>query len=208
MPNITTNHAITYTNNLEFHLGYHTCWLNYFTLVCLWCRRTVGQCTVTWLPNFLGWVDHYIFLPMVLHWRASRARAPLLCLESFSWFLFLLVISMRFKGTVKRVKKTVQLLLQHFCNTSWITTMLRVFTTPRTKTFQLYLLHWMVKRRNKTSLPPPSDTLSARSFSWRQSALLYIKSQEINSRKGNRTILREHSLSMLITCTPKKATLS
>ena len=28
--------------------------------------RTVGRCTVTWLPNFLGWVVYHIFLPMVL----------------------------------------------------------------------------------------------------------------------------------------------
>ena len=34
-------------------------------------RRSVGR-SVTWLPNFLGWV------PMVLRRRASRARAPLL----------------------------------------------------------------------------------------------------------------------------------
>ena len=27
------------------------------TLVALWCGRTGGRCTVTWLPNFLGWVD-------------------------------------------------------------------------------------------------------------------------------------------------------
>ena len=67
--------------NLQLHLGYHTRWLSYFTLVCLWCGRTVsragGRCTVTWLPNFLGWVDYFIFLPMVLRWRASRATAPL-----------------------------------------------------------------------------------------------------------------------------------
>ena len=36
-----------------------------------------GRCTVTWLPNFLGWVDNFIFSPMVLRWRPSRARAPL-----------------------------------------------------------------------------------------------------------------------------------
>ena len=50
--------AISRQNNLELHLGCHTCWLSYFTLVCLWCGRTVsragGRCTVTWLPNFLG----------------------------------------------------------------------------------------------------------------------------------------------------------
>ena len=29
------------------------------SLVCLRCRRTAGsRCTVTWLPNFLGWVDY------------------------------------------------------------------------------------------------------------------------------------------------------
>ena len=39
--------------------------------------RAGGRCTVTWLPNFLGWVDYFIFLPIVLRWRASRARAPL-----------------------------------------------------------------------------------------------------------------------------------
>ena len=37
-------------------------------------RRSLGQCTVTWLLNFLRWVDYFIFLPMVLRWGASRAR--------------------------------------------------------------------------------------------------------------------------------------
>ena len=49
----------------------HTCWLSYFMLVCLWCGRTVGRCTVTWLTNFLGRVVVYhIFLPIVL--RCAR----------------------------------------------------------------------------------------------------------------------------------------
>ena len=39
--------------------------------------RSVGRCTVTWLPNFLGWVDYFIFLLMVLRWHASCARALL-----------------------------------------------------------------------------------------------------------------------------------
>ena len=46
-------YAISCQNNIQLHLGCHTCWLSYFTLVCLWCRRTVGR-TVTWLLNFLG----------------------------------------------------------------------------------------------------------------------------------------------------------
>ena len=62
-------------------MGCHTCWLSYFTLVCLWWGRTVGraggQCTVTWLPNFLGWVVYHIFYPRCFAARASRARAPL-----------------------------------------------------------------------------------------------------------------------------------
>ena len=29
--------------NLELHLCSHTCWLSYFTLVCLWCGRTVAR---------------------------------------------------------------------------------------------------------------------------------------------------------------------
>ena len=42
-------YAIYRQNNLELHLGCHTCWLSYFTLVCLWlslihiwrCRRAI-----------------------------------------------------------------------------------------------------------------------------------------------------------------------
>ena len=30
-------------NNLELHFGCHTCQLSYFTLVCLWCGRTVSR---------------------------------------------------------------------------------------------------------------------------------------------------------------------
>ena len=32
-------YAISRQNNLELHLGCHTCWLSYFTLVCLWGSR-------------------------------------------------------------------------------------------------------------------------------------------------------------------------
>ena len=32
--------------------------------------RSVGRCTITWLPNSLGWVVYQIFLPMVL--RCAR----------------------------------------------------------------------------------------------------------------------------------------
>ena len=35
--------AISRQNNLELHLGCHTCWSSYFTLVYLWCRWTVSR---------------------------------------------------------------------------------------------------------------------------------------------------------------------
>ena len=36
-------YAISRQNYLELHLGCNTCWLSDFTLVCLWCGRTVGR---------------------------------------------------------------------------------------------------------------------------------------------------------------------
>ena len=33
--------------------------------------RSLARCTVTWLPNFLGWVDYHIFLAMGLRPRAA-----------------------------------------------------------------------------------------------------------------------------------------
>ena len=66
-------YAISCQNNLELYLGCHTSWLSYFTLVCLWCGWTVaqavGRCMVMWLPNFLGWVDYFIFSPMVFRYN-------------------------------------------------------------------------------------------------------------------------------------------
>ena len=85
---------------LQLHLGCHTCCLSYFTLVCLWCGRTVsragGRCTVTWLPNFRGWVDYFIFLPMVLRRRSSRTRALLKGLTVWVTVTFPWVISSLF----------------------------------------------------------------------------------------------------------------
>ena len=41
------NHSvISRQNNLEMHLRCHTCWLSYFTLICLWCGRTGGRTDV------------------------------------------------------------------------------------------------------------------------------------------------------------------
>ena len=40
-------YAISHQNNLELHFGCHTSWLSYFTLVCLWCGRTVARAIVS-----------------------------------------------------------------------------------------------------------------------------------------------------------------
>ena len=55
-------HSMSFQINLELHLGCHTCWLSYFILVCLSCRRTGGRVDlrsrdyqISWmhrLPNF------------------------------------------------------------------------------------------------------------------------------------------------------------
>ena len=39
-------YAISRQNNLELHLGCNICWLNYFTLVSLWCGQTVSRALV------------------------------------------------------------------------------------------------------------------------------------------------------------------
>ena len=76
-----SGYAISRQNNLELHLVCHTCWVILHWYVCgadgRSLERAVSRCTVTWLPNFLGWVDYFIFLPMMLRWCASCARAPL-----------------------------------------------------------------------------------------------------------------------------------
>ena len=38
-----SGYAISHQNNFELYLGYHTCWLSYFTLVWLCCGRTVRR---------------------------------------------------------------------------------------------------------------------------------------------------------------------
>ena len=63
-------------NNLELHLGCHTCWLNCFTLVCqLWCGKTVGQSVyghVITKFSRMGSLPHFLTHGAPL--RALRAR--------------------------------------------------------------------------------------------------------------------------------------
>ena len=51
----------------ELHLGCHTCLLSYFTLVCLWCGRTVGRSVGVRSRDYQ--IVYHIFLPMVLRAR-------------------------------------------------------------------------------------------------------------------------------------------
>ena len=56
-----------------------------------------------WLPNFLGWVDYLIFLPMVFRWRASRARAPLIIVLSCTHkCLALIYLFLKEKHTINK----------------------------------------------------------------------------------------------------------
>ena len=63
--------GISRQKNLELLLVCHTCWLNYFALVYLWCGRT-GERTVTWLSKFFGCIGH------------SYHNAPYLPLQNFA----------------------------------------------------------------------------------------------------------------------------
>ena len=46
-------------------------WVILHWYVCGADGRSGGRCTVTWLPNFLGWVDYHISLAMGLRPRAA-----------------------------------------------------------------------------------------------------------------------------------------
>ena len=59
---------------VAFGLPYLLIELFYIGMPVVWTDgRAGGRCTVTWLPNFLGWVVYHISLPMVLR-CALRAR--------------------------------------------------------------------------------------------------------------------------------------
>ena len=65
-------YAISHQNNLELHLGCHTCWLSYLHWYAFSADgRSLGRSTVTLLPNFLGWID---FLTHAAPLRALHAR--------------------------------------------------------------------------------------------------------------------------------------
>ena len=69
-------YAISRQNNLELHLGCHTCLLSYFTLVCLWCGRTVRQAYGHVITKFSQRGRHAVlhFLSHGAPWPALRTR--------------------------------------------------------------------------------------------------------------------------------------
>ena len=76
-------YAISLQNNLELHLGCHTCWLSYITLVCLCCERTVGR-MFRWLPKFLEWVDNFLTDDAPLRSLCTRESFAISTIESFA----------------------------------------------------------------------------------------------------------------------------
>ena len=69
-------YAISRQNNYELHLGCHTCLLSYFTLVCLWCGRTVRQAYGHVITKFSQRGRHAVlhFLSHGAPWPALRTR--------------------------------------------------------------------------------------------------------------------------------------
>ena len=72
-------YAISRQNNLELHLGCHTCWMSYFTLVCLWCGWTVSRSVYGHVTTKFSWMGNItkFSYPWCSAARASRARALL-----------------------------------------------------------------------------------------------------------------------------------
>ena len=84
-------YAISRQNNYELHLGCHTRLLSYFTLVCLWYGRTVGQAYGHVITKFSRMDRQYFtFLPIMLHGAresfAIMLRPPILTLSFCSQF--------------------------------------------------------------------------------------------------------------------------
>ena len=71
-------YAISHQNNLELHLGCHTCWLRYFTLVCLWCGRR-ACCHVITKISRMGRLTNFLTHGAPL--CTLRARGALLILH-------------------------------------------------------------------------------------------------------------------------------
>ena len=61
-------------NNLELHLGCHTCWLSYFTLVCLWCGRTASERAYDHVITkifLMGRLPHFLRFGTTFAWSSA-----------------------------------------------------------------------------------------------------------------------------------------
>ena len=79
-----------------------------WTLVVLWCGRAGGQCTVTWLPNFPGWVD------LLTHGAPQARFARQSCaiiLRQYILCIFVFLNSTKFLGLNHWQRSVV-----HFCS--------------------------------------------------------------------------------------------
>ena len=66
------DHVISFQKNLELHFGSYTYWLSYFTLVCLWCGRTVARSVYGHVITKFAGMGR---LPLFLSYGAPPTRA-------------------------------------------------------------------------------------------------------------------------------------
>ena len=83
------------TSGPGLYFGYHTCWLSYFILVCLWCGRTAGGRAYGHVITKMPWMRRLPnFLPNSAPLCPLRTRrgAPLLCTTEkirYCYFFFI-----------------------------------------------------------------------------------------------------------------------
>ena len=87
---------------LELHLGCHTCWLSYLTLVCLWCGRWVYSHVITKFSR-KGRLPHFFSYGAPTTRGASRSAwssAKKLLLAHLEYFLYFTVQSTRWSRQI------------------------------------------------------------------------------------------------------------
>ena len=112
-------YAISRQNNLELHLGCHTCWLSYFTLVCLCCGRTVSRAVGRWVYSHvitkfsrMGRLLHFLTHGVPLGRLAREGSANNLLLHFSRQNNDLLVLK-QWKCSLNRIMPSLLGLLKH-----------------------------------------------------------------------------------------------
>ena len=79
------SHAIFFPNKTLSYIwvAIPVDWIILHWYVCGADGRSGGRCTVTWLPNFLGWAVYHISLPMVL--RCARLARESSAMMMMTW---------------------------------------------------------------------------------------------------------------------------